>query len=196
MYQPLLFSIAIKMVGKLEDAEDIVQDTFVKWLSIDHKKIENTRAYLARAVSNNCLQFLNSFKNKISKKTTSVNHHHDLADHHQARSLFHFDLEAQMSEAWAVLHKKLEPLEKSIYVMREVFNVEYEELQHIFGKKREHCRQLFHRAKSKIEQDTVKFKLPKPGIPESFKRACDFGHLSEIITEFKNDVIEKLPLRK
>ncbi len=101
-----------------------------------------------------------------------------------------------MNEAWGVLHKKLEPLEKSIYVMREVFNVEYEELQHIFDKKKDHCRQLFYRAKTKIAQETTRFKITRPGIPESFKRACDFGHLSEMIKEFKNDLAEKFPLRK
>ncbi|MDH5610800.1 MAG: RNA polymerase subunit sigma, partial [Cyclobacteriaceae bacterium] len=60
LYQPLLYSIALRMVGTLEDAEDIVQDTFEKWLSIDVESIHNTKAYLVRSVRNNCLQFLNS----------------------------------------------------------------------------------------------------------------------------------------
>ena len=196
LYQPLLYSIALKMVDTLEDAEDIVQDTFVKWLSIDTKKIADTKAYLAKSVRNNCLQFLNSLKSKISKKSTCLEEHHELIDGTQEMSSFHLDFEVQMSEAWAVLHKKLEPLEKSIYVLREVFDVEYEELQHIFGKKKDHCRQLFCRAKAKIEKDMSNLKLSKLKLPASFKKACDFGSLSDIITDFKNELVEKFPLRK
>ncbi|MEL7147559.1 MAG: sigma factor, partial [Bacteroidota bacterium] len=62
LYQPLLTSIAYKIVGSLQDAEDIVQDTFLKWLTIDQQKIDNTKAYLVRAVTNNALNHLKSFK--------------------------------------------------------------------------------------------------------------------------------------
>ena len=82
--------------------------------------------------------------------------HFEIVDKQQIKAFLNFDMDAQLGEAWHMLHKKLEPLEKSIYVMREVFSVEYEELQEIFDKKKEHCRQLFFRAKTKLEQDKVK----------------------------------------
>ena len=155
-YHPLLRSIALRIVGSIEDAEDIVQDTFEKWLSIDRKDIKNTKAYLIKSVSNNSLKFLTSLKSKISQKTFTAEDHFELVDRHQIKAFLNFDMDAQLGEAWQVLHKKLEPLEKSIYVMREVFSVEYEELQEIFDKKKDHCRQLFFRAKAKLEQDKIK----------------------------------------
>ena len=94
-YQPIMQSIALKMVGTLEDAEDIVQDTFEKWLKIDANKILNTKAYLMRSVSNNSLQFLTSLKQKVSLNSSNSGDHFDIEDHHQAKSFFDFDMESR-----------------------------------------------------------------------------------------------------
>jgi len=196
-YHPLLRSIALRIVGSIEDAEDIVQDTFEKWLSIDRKDIKNTKAYLIKSVSNNSLKFLTSLKSKISQKTFTAEDHFELVDRHQIKAFLNFDMDAQLGEAWQVLHKKLEPLEKSIYVMREVFSVEYEELQEIFDKKKDHCRQLFFRAKAKLEQDKIKFKtdFTVPKLPLSFKKACELGSISEMIDELKREISKKTLLK-
>lgn len=193
-YQPMLQNLAMKIVGSIEDAEDIVQDTFEKWLSIDRKDIKNTKAYLIKSVSNNSIKFLTSLKNKISHKTFTLDDRFELVDRQQIKVFLNFDMDAQLGEAWQVLHKKLEPLEKSIYVMREIFSIEYEELQEIFDKKKEHCRQLFFRAKSKLEQDKIRFKVdfPVPRLPISFKRACELGSITEIIDDLKRDISDKI----
>src|SRR6476620_10775419 len=64
LYHPLLHSVAYNILRCKQDAEDIVQDTFLKWLSIDRTKIENTKAYLITAVTNNCLNHLNTLRKK------------------------------------------------------------------------------------------------------------------------------------
>jgi len=197
-YHPLLRNIALRIVGSIEDAEDIVQDTFEKWLSIDRKDIKNKKAYLIKSVSNNSMKFLTSLKNKISQKTFTAEDEFEIVDRQQIKVFLNFDMDVQLGEAWQVLHKKLEPLEKSIYVMREVFSVEYEELQEIFDKKKDHCRQLFFRAKSKLEQDKIKFKsdFTVPKLPLSFKKACELGTISEIIDELKREISKKTFLNK
>jgi|TARA_B110000046_G_scaffold178700_1_gene206867 RNA polymerase sigma factor (sigma-70 family) len=192
-YQPMLRSVALKIVGSIEDAEDIVQDTFEKWFSIDRKDIKNTKAYLIKSVSNNSIKFLTSLRSKISQKTFTTEDHFELVDRQEIKAFLKFDRDAQLGEAWQVLHKKLEPLEKSIYVMREVFSIEYEELQEIFDKKKDHCRQLFFRAKTKLEQDKIKFKadFTVPKLPMSFKKACEFGSIHEMIDELKREISKK-----
>jgi len=185
LYQPLLYAIALRMVGSLQDAEDIVQDTFVKWLTIDHEKIENTRAYLVRTVTNNCINHLNSFRKKKSEYFSQVRNS-ELLEKYRDFELPRFDLENELSEALAIIHKKLEPVEKGIYLLREVFDFEYEDLQHIFGKKKENCRQLFSRAKEKLQQENKKTKTPSAQplhLLESFKKACNFGQLSEFVSQ-------------
>ncbi len=179
----MLQSIALKMVGTLEDAEDIVQDTFEKWLKIDTGKIQNTKAYLIKSVSNNSLQFLTALKQRISFQTVTADEHLEIEDDHQSKSFFNFDIEAQLNEAWSILHAKLEPIEKKLFVMREIFNIEYEELQHIFDKKKENCRKIVSRARLKIKEDSSKLKraLPKPQFPDSFKMAYSLGFITEVL---------------
>ena len=64
LYHPLLQSAALRLLRCKADAEDMVQETFIKWLSIDPSTIKNTRAYLMTAVTNNCINHLNALKRK------------------------------------------------------------------------------------------------------------------------------------
>ena len=195
LYHPLLRSIAMKMVGTLEDAEDIVQDTYEKWLRIDTSGITNVKAYLIRSVQNNCINFMQSLRQRFSHQDVLEHAESSLfEDEVQTKSMFSFDLDAQVSHAWEVLHKKLEPIEKSIFVMREVFNVEYEELQHLYDKKVENLRQIVSRAKVKLQEEKDRFQLPAASsyIPESFKRACNGENLSALFQELSQDIREKL----
>lgn len=198
LYQPLLYAIALRMVGSLQDAEDIVQDTFVKWLTIDHEKIENTKAYLIRTVTNNCINHLNSFRKKKSEYFSQLKQS-ELMEKYREFELPKFDLENELSEALAQIHKKLEPLEKGIYLLREVFDFEYEDLQEIFGKKKENCRQLFSRAKEKLHQENRTKKPAAESQPlqllEGFKKACNFGQLSEFVNQISLEV-NKFTLQK
>jgi RNA polymerase sigma factor (sigma-70 family) len=198
LYQPLLYAIALRMVGSLQDAEDIVQDTFVKWLSIDQAKIENTKAYLIRTVTNNCINHLNSFRKKKNEYFSNLKNS-ELLEKYRDFEFPRFDLENELSEALALVHKKLEPIEKGIYLLREVFDFEYEDLQEIFGKKKENCRQLFARAKEKLHQGNKKKASTEATqslqLLESFKKACNFGQLSEFVNQITQEV-NKFTLQK
>ncbi|MGB3466382.1 MAG: sigma factor [Cyclobacteriaceae bacterium] len=193
LYQPLLTSIALRMVGSMQDAEDIVQDTFLKWLTIDQQKIDNTKAYLIRAVTNNSLNHLKSFRQSNNDKSI---HDIDQQIPHliEDKKLNKFDFDNEVSEALIILNKKLEPLEKAVYVMREFFNVEYDEIQHLFDKKSAYCRKLVSRAKIKLSEEKKKISLDisPPKFIENFRNACHFGNLSHLVQDLKNEISEKL----
>ena len=189
LYQPLLQAIALKMVGSWEDAQDIVQDTFEKWLTIDQEKIQNTKAYLIRTVTNNCINHLNSFKKKKGEYLSQLKNL-EILEKYREFEFPRFDLENELSEALAVIHKKLEPVEKGIYLLREVFDFDYEELQKIFGKKKDNCRQLFFRAKEKLMQDNQQTTAQKDQyfqFFDSFKKACSFGNFTDFIAQLTQD---------
>lgn len=194
-YKPLLHSIAIKMVGSFNDAEDIVQDTFLKWLTIDRSNIENTKAYLIKSVTNNCLNHLKSLKTNYIDKSIDSLKQSELVEYFREIEIGRFDIENEVAQALHLIHKKLEPLEKSIYILREFFNVEYEELQVIFDKSAVNCRKLFSRAKAKLAIDipSLKFQFPdKPSMLESFNKACHFGSLNGLVQELKSEISQKL----
>ena len=189
VYQPMLQSIAQRMLGSIADAEDVVQDTLLKWLTIDTKKIQNTKAYLIKSVTNNCINHLNTIKRKKDECLESINPK-ELIDWYREKELFNFDFENELSSALNVIHKKLEPLEKSIYVLREFFDVEYDELQVLFNKKKDNCRKLFSRAKDKLNQETSKIKdeISNTNFFESFKNACHLDNPSELIQHFVEEL--------
>jgi RNA polymerase sigma factor (sigma-70 family) len=193
-YQPTLYAIAYRMLGSIADAEDLVHDTFLKWLTIDTSKIRNTKAFLVRMLTNNCLNFLQG-----SRKRFTENGLEELdmeaAEAIGDQELLSHEKDGQIAAAWRVMARKLEPAEKAIYVLRELFNLEYDDLQDIVGKSKDNCRQIFSRAKNKLNQAempklnldiSLSVKLPKP-----FVEACHFGQLSDLISELKTDLLVK-----
>ncbi len=181
------------MVGRVEDAEDIVQDTFLKWLTIDTTKVSNNKAYLIKSVTNNCLNHLNSIKRKRDELLENLNPS-DFIEKYKEKEIFQFDVENEVAAAFAIVHRKLEPVEKAVYILREVFNFEYDELQVLVDRKKDNCRQLFSRAKDKLSSESAKFKIDIPShfkMLDSFKKACDFGNITDLIGDLSNDIKDK-----
>jgi RNA polymerase sigma factor (sigma-70 family) len=194
LYQPTLKAIAYNLVRCKADAEDIVQETFLKWLSIDSEKIQNTKAYLIKAVTNNCLNHLKSLKKKKEEYLENLNVS-ELFNKFKENNFSHLDIEADLSKAFRVMVAKLEPLERAVYLLKEVFDFDYDALQEALDKKKDYCRQLVCRAKKKMSEETSKihFDLPDAtGLMASFKKACDIGNASEFIQELKNDISSAL----
>lgn len=189
-YQPMLHAIAYNLVRCKADAEDIVQETFLKWLSIDQTKIENTKAYLIKAVTNNCLNHLSSLK---KKKTEYLDAIHIPEFLHKAMEInfSKMDLDANLKAAFKVLNSKLEPLERAVFLLKEVFDFDYEAVQTTLDKKKDHCRQLLSRAKKKLNEERSKINFEMPDatqMMESFRRACDLNNASDFVLALKNDL--------
>jgi RNA polymerase sigma factor (sigma-70 family) len=194
LYQPLLHQIAYNLLRCKADAEDIVQDTFIKWLSIDQTKIDNTKAYLIKAVTNNCLNHLNSLKRKKEEYWDSIQLS-QLVVKFKESDFAHFDLEKELSAAFKVIQSKLEPLERAAYLLKEVFDFDYDEIQRVLDKKADHCRQLLSRAKRKLEDEKCKIRAGMPDssqLFDSFKKACHVDDANEFIQHLKADITTAL----
>ncbi len=190
LYQPTLTSIAYNIVRCKADAEDIVQETFLKWLTIDTEKIKNTKAYLTQAVRNNCINHLNAIRKKKEECLESINVT-EFINKLKENNFGHLDLEADLQKAMKLIHAKLEPIERAAYILKEVFDFDYEALQKVVDKKKDHCRQLVHRAKKKLSEQTsnIHFDLPDTSrLFASFKNACDLGNAEELIQSLKRDI--------
>ncbi len=191
LYQPLLHAVAFRILKCKADAEDIVQDTFMKWLGAEQEKIQNTKAYLIQAVRNNCLTHLNDLKKKKEEYLDTIDLS-KLTGKFKEIDFSHLDLEAEMGKALAVLQHKLGPLERAVYLLKEVFDFDYESVQKALNRKQEHCRQLLCRAKKKLsnlEVPKINIELPKTGQwMESFRRACDLGTPVVLIADLQKDI--------
>jgi RNA polymerase sigma-70 factor (ECF subfamily) len=191
LYRPMLQAIAYNLVRCKADAEDIVQETFLKWLTLGPQKVDNTKAYLIRAVKNNCLNHLNSIKAK-KEELFSQSNWSELVDRFKETSFAHLDFDVEIAKALKVLQSKLEPLERAVFVLKEVFDFDYEALQEALDKKKDHCRQLFCRAKKKLadESSKINFEL-SDGVRfiENFKKACHFGNAADLVDQLKKGTI-------
>jgi RNA polymerase sigma factor (sigma-70 family) len=194
LYQPLLHSIAYNLLRCKADAEDIVQDTFIKWLSVDQTKIQNTKAYLIKAVTNNCLNHLESLKRKKEEYWDSIMLS-QLVVKFKESDFAHIDFEKELAAAFKVIQSKLEPLERATYLLKEVFDFDYEAIQKVVNKRADHCRQLFSRAKKKLNDASPKIKAElndASALFDSFKKACTVDNATELIGYLKKDIAEAL----
>ena len=194
LYQPLLVTIANNLVRCKQDAEDIVQETFLKWLSIDTSRIENTKAYLIKSVTNSCLNHLQSFRKKKQEYLDAINFD-DLLLRIKESNFSHLDLDVNLKDAFKILQSKLEPLERAVFLMKEVFDFDYASIQETLNKKQDHCRQLLCRAKKKLgeQSESLNFNLPDVSkMLTSFKEACTMENIEKFVTELKTDIGESL----
>jgi RNA polymerase sigma-70 factor (ECF subfamily) len=112
-------------------------------------------------------------------------------------NLAHLDIDIHLAAALHVLSTKLEPLEKAVYLLKEVFDFDYDALQETLDKKKDHCRQLFCRAKKKLSDETSKIHIPtRSELLDTFRNACDIGNASELINELKKEIFEKRPAKE
>lgn len=186
LYRPPLYALALKILGSVQDAEDVVQETFLKWLTIDQSRIENTKAYLTRTVVNKCINHLKNLNQKKKEYLENIKS----SELFEKYDFSHLDLSHELSAALLMLQTKLKPLEKAVFLLREVFDYEYEELQVIFDKRKDYCRQLVHRAKEKLATEKpnlqLQFSEQHKELLEKFKNACSVGNVTALVDHLIN----------
>ena len=144
-YKPYLFSIAYNMLGEVEAAEDIVQDAFEKWLTVDHSKVTNEKAYLSRIVMNKSIDRLEKLKKEREAYKGTWLPEPVVYDTLPAEEEYNLDF------AILFLLEKLNPYERAVLVLRESFDMDYAEIAELLGMSNDNCRQVLHRAKEKVK---------------------------------------------
>ena len=152
--RPYLFKIAYNMTGIVEDAEDIVQEVFEKWLKGSRKDVENLRAYLGRMVINRSIDRLNELKAERSNYigfwmpepyiTLEVD-----------------DSAPSIDFGLLMLLERLNPMERAVFILRESFSESYETIAGITGESEANCRQLLHRSREKVRSSGSRQADPK-----------------------------------
>lgn len=197
-YKPLLFSIGYHMLGSVEDSEDVVQDTFVAIHQLSKTSNEvpnNIKAFLCKVMTNRCLDLLKSSRKKrevyigpwlpepiLQLKFEGV--HEDPAEK--------VILDETISYALLVLLEQLNPVERAVFILREVFEFEYKNIAEILSKTEINCRKIFSRVQEKIQADHHN---TKPNIGEDFILAKRFieaigtGNLEDLISLLTDDIV-------
>jgi len=191
-YRPLLFSIAYRMLGSAADAEDMLQETFIRWQQGSQDEIRSARAFLVTVISRLCLQHLERTRVKreeyVGPWLPEPVFTEDLNSDPSANCRMHESL----SIAFLLLLEKLTPSERAVFLLHEVFEYEYAEVAQILGKTEANCRQLIRRARQHISSGRPRFDASPEQhkkLLEGFLLASSTGDLAGLVALLSNDVI-------
>lgn len=188
-YRPLLFHLAYRMVGSVMDAEDMVQETFLRWQG-DATEPENPKAYLATIVTRLCLDFLRSAR--VQRESYIGPWLPEPLVWESALEGYEALVQGEtLSLAFLLLLEKLNPLERAVFLLREVFAFEYGEIGQMVERSEANCRQIFHRAKGAIQEARPRYTATPEQhqlITGQFVQACLTGDLSGLLNLLSEDI--------
>ena len=154
--RPYLFSIAYRMLGSVAEAEDVVQDAFVRYAEVDAEP-ESPKAYLATVTTRLAIDHLRSARARREVYPGEWLPE-PIVDDEAAR---HAETADTLSLAFLHLLEKLSPVERAVFLLREVFDYPYDEVGRIVGKSPENCRQILARAHRHIEEGRRRFEVSR-----------------------------------
>jgi len=194
-YRSHLFSIAYRMLGSRSDAEDMVQDLFINMHGYMNDSIQNTKSYLSKMMINRCLNELKSARKKrisyvgnwLPEPTVQLTEHGPLDS---------VERKDTISYAFLILMDKLTPLERAVFILREVFAYEHSEIGDMVNKTEVNCRKIYSRVKKKIDQlsseqaDAVPVQQQEEKeLVTRFIAALSNGNIQSLISMLAEDVI-------
>lgn len=191
-YRPLMFSIAYRMLGSAMEAEDIVQEAYLRYRATPPETIRSPQAFLSTVVTRLCLNQLQSARAKREDYVGPWLPEPILtADSTLLSPATQVSAYESISMAFLVLLEKLTPVERAVFLLREVFDYEYAEIAEIVEREEAACRQLFSRAKKHIAENRPRFKTSPEShrqILERFLQAVGAGDLDGLTHLLAEDV--------
>ncbi|MEH7300449.1 RNA polymerase sigma-70 factor [Neobacillus drentensis] len=189
-FQPLLFSIAYRMLGTVSDAEDIVHDVYLQAGEKTMEHVENEKAYLCKMVTNKCIDHLKSAAHKREVYTGPwLPEPLILNDNNPITEVMNGEA---ISFAILMLLEKLKPVERAVFILREVLDYDYSAISQILNRSESNCRKVFSRVKNKFPM--IKEEVEAPNDPkidkiiQTFVLALHQGNIQKIEELLLQDV--------
>jgi RNA polymerase sigma-70 factor, ECF subfamily len=187
----LLFGIAYRMLGSATDAEDILQEAFLRWLQDPGAPAQSPRAYLTTIVVRLCIDQARSARAQ-REVYTGPWLPEPLPTGAPAEPADTVILAESLSFAFLVMLERLSPLERAVFLLREVFQYEYSEIAAIVGKSEANCRQILHRAQERLGRRRPRFDVSREqhaAITREFLRASLAGDMQGLLSLLSADIV-------
>ena len=190
-HRPLLFSIAYEILGSVADAEDVLQDSYLRWRSVPHTSVENARAYLAKIVTRQALGVLRSAaRRRESYVGTWLPE--PLVTDAASDGIDHVLTGEAVTTAMLLVLEALTPTQRAVFVLREVFAFDYPEIAAAVSKSEAAVRQLNHRARTSVRakrHTAVATPAEARPIAERFLTAMSSGAVQDLMDVLAPDVV-------
>jgi RNA polymerase sigma-70 factor (ECF subfamily) len=189
-YRPRLFGIAFRMLGEVQEAEDLVQETLLRWGTTEHAGVREPEAWLVSVVTRLAIDHLRKAQTRralyqgpwlpepVAEDRLSPEYRSELA--------------SDLSMAFLALLERLAPEERAAFLLRDVFGCDYPEIARALEKSPAAARQTVHRARERVRTDRPRFPAPhgaKRRLLGSFLRALQDGDKDALLEIFDKDVI-------
>jgi RNA polymerase sigma-70 factor, ECF subfamily len=179
--RPVLIRVAYRMLGSVADAEDVVQEAFLRWLDADRDAVREPGAFLRRVVTRLCLDQLKSARRR---RETYVGPW-------LPEPIVEGDDVEDVTLPLLLALERLSPLERAAFLLHDVFGVEFEEVAETIGREPAACRQLASRARSHVRASRPRFPVPAERgrqIAEAFFAATRSGDMDTLRALLAEDV--------
>ena len=155
-HRPLLEGLAYRMLGTRTDAQDVVQDTYLKWRHSDMKEIRNARSWLVTVCSRLAMDAMKSARMR-RESYYGVWLPEPFVDDRAASPADRLEIDDTVSVALMLSLEQLSPPERATFLLYEVFDYSFEEIATILGKSTVACRQLASRARARVKAAKPRF---------------------------------------
>jgi RNA polymerase sigma-70 factor (ECF subfamily) len=190
-HRSLLFSVAYRMLGTVADAEDMLQETFIRWQQASAEEIRSPRAFLVTIISRLCINQLQSARVRREEYVGQWLPEPIVTDPaNDPLSIIRVD--ESLSMAFLVLMERLTPVERAVFLLREVFEYEYAEIAAILGQSEANCRQILRRSRQHVSALRPRFKVSaqkKSELLERFLRATASGDVNQLVAVLAKDAV-------
>jgi len=188
-HRNLLFTVAYEMLGSAADAEDVLQETWLRWVRVDLAGVRDQRAYLVRIVTRQSLDRIRTLGRRKESYVGSWLPEPLLTAPDVAEDI---ELADSVSMAMLLVLETLGPTERAVFVLREVFDLSYGEIAEAVDKTPAAVRQIAHRARTHVAarrpRDTVSASRNREAL-RAFQRAIETGDLQNLIDVLAPDVV-------
>jgi RNA polymerase sigma-70 factor (ECF subfamily) len=197
-YRPLMFSIAYRMTGSVSDAEDIVQEAFLRVTRHqDGRDAKSPKAYLSTVTTRLAIDHLRSARVRREAYVGTwlpeplIGDREPLTGDREPDPAEFAETSDSLSMAFLVLLESLSPAERAVFLLREVFGYEYREIAEVTGKTEAACRQTFARARRRIDEGRPRFETSRAEgeeLTSLFLAAAGGGDMSALFERLAPDV--------
>ena len=188
-HRNLLFTVAYEMLGSAADAEDVLQETWLRWAGVDLGTVRDQRAYLVRIVTRQALSRLRTLARRKESYVGPWLPEPLLTAPDVAEDVVMAD---SVSMAMLLVLETLTPTERAVFVLREVFELEYDEIAEAVGKTQTAVRQIAHRARAHVAARRprgVVSAAQAADALQAFQRAVETGDLRHLLDILAPDVV-------
>ena len=193
-FRPLLFSIAYRMLGSVAEAEDIVQEAFLRYhrMVSDGSPVDSPRAFLSTVTTRLSIDHVRSARVRRETYVGEWLPEPLLTDSGAVDPARHAEDADSLSMAFLLLLERLSPVERAVFLLRDVFAYEFAEIAEIVGRSEPNCRQLVVRARRHVAEGKPRFdasRAKRQELSNRFFAALGDGDMDDLVSLLAGDVL-------